>query len=100
MLGEHFSRDEQIAPRRQGVHATIQRQALDAAHRLARAYRRGYYQGITGDWRSWLARQHDTLEVTGSSPVSPICCKSRRTQGKRTLPRKALKTLHIHAKRG
>lgn len=25
----------------------------------------------TGDWRSWLARQHDTLEVTGSSPVSP-----------------------------
>ena len=24
-----------------------------------------------GDWRSWLARQHDTLEVTGSSPVSP-----------------------------
>src|SRR4051812_50193518 len=26
----------------------------------------------SGDWRSWLARQHDTLEVTGSSPVSPI----------------------------
>jgi hypothetical protein len=27
---------------------------------------------IEGDWRSWLARQHDTLEVTGSSPVSPM----------------------------
>src|SRR3954469_15345655 len=24
-----------------------------------------------GDWRSWLAHQHDTLGVTGSSPVSP-----------------------------
>lgn len=25
----------------------------------------------TGDWRSWLARLHDTQEVTGSTPVSP-----------------------------
>ncbi len=24
-----------------------------------------------GDWRSWLARLHDTQEVTGSTPVSP-----------------------------
>src|SRR5690606_41580153 len=24
-----------------------------------------------GDWRSWLARMHDTHEVTGSNPVSP-----------------------------
>src|SRR5437660_10368761 len=27
---------------------------------------------ITGGWRSWLAHQHDTLGVTGSSPVPPI----------------------------
>jgi outer membrane protein OmpA-like peptidoglycan-associated protein len=26
----------------------------------------------SGDWRSWLAHQYDTLGVTGSSPVSPI----------------------------
>ena len=26
----------------------------------------------TGHWRSWLARLHDTQEVTGSSPVWPI----------------------------
>ena len=25
----------------------------------------------SGDWRSWLARLHDTQEVTGSIPVSP-----------------------------
>ena len=25
----------------------------------------------TGRWRSWLARLHDTQEVTGSSPVRP-----------------------------
>ena len=31
-----------------------------------------------GDWRSWLARMHDTHEVTGSSPVSPSQFKSRR----------------------
>ncbi len=29
----------------------------------------GYEQ--LGDWRSWLARLHDTQEVTGSIPVSP-----------------------------
>ena len=28
--------------------------------------------GIPGGWRSWLAHQHDTLGVTGSSPVPPI----------------------------
>ena len=27
---------------------------------------------ISGGWRSWLAHQHDTLGVTGSSPVPPI----------------------------
>lgn len=34
-----------------------------------------------GDWRSWLARLHDTQEVTGSSPVSP-------TSPEPTLPRR------------
>ena len=32
-----------------------------------------------GDWRSWLARIHDTDEVTGSSPVS-LTFFSRRAQ--------------------
>ena len=30
------------------------------------------FDDFPGDWRSWLAHQHDTLGVTGSSPVSPI----------------------------
>ena len=33
----------------------------------------GYEQ--LGDWRSWLARLHDTQEVTGSIPVSPTTSK-------------------------
>jgi hypothetical protein len=40
-------------------------------------YDRGYITASRlrrlGDWRSWLARLHDMQEVTGSSPVSPIC---------------------------
>ena len=28
-------------------------------------------EATRGDWRSWLARDNDTVEVTGSSPVSP-----------------------------
>ncbi len=31
-----------------------------------------YSLSLKGLWRSWLARMHDTHEVTGSSPVRPI----------------------------
>tara|TARA_E500000075_G_C6705753_1_gene182089 strand:- start:57 stop:380 length:324 start_codon:yes stop_codon:yes gene_type:complete len=32
----------------------------------------------SGDWRSWLARLHDTQEVTGSIPVSPTIFELRK----------------------
>ncbi|MDB5333154.1 MAG: hypothetical protein JWP03_4305 [Phycisphaerales bacterium] len=40
-----------------------------------------------GGWRSWLAHQHDTLGVTGSSPVPPNEPNSRRTRRTRNPPR-------------
>jgi len=30
------------------------------------------HRAVPGRWRSWLARFHDTEEVTGSNPVRPI----------------------------
>jgi hypothetical protein len=38
---------------------------------------------ILGDWRSWLARLHDTQEVTGSIPVSPTLLKALKSLGQR-----------------
>ena len=42
----------------------------------------GYEQ--LGDWRSWLARLHDTQEVTGSTPVSPTTPKPLRALRQRS----------------
>ena len=44
-------------PRLQGSHAYSGKSLIGYEH--------------SGDWRSWLARLHDTQEVTGSIPVSP-----------------------------
>jgi hypothetical protein len=56
----------------------------------------------TGGWRSWLAHQHDTLGVTGSSPVPPIFDKSADRRKLRACPvgqcgrPQALETLRQH----
>ncbi len=45
----------------------------------------GYTWASPGDWRSWLARMHDTHEVTGSNPVSPTSMPAQ-PQGERDEP--------------
>src|SRR5690606_2853476 len=47
----------------------------------------GYTWPTKGDWRSWLARQYNTLEVTGSSPVSPTTQRTAALTGVAVLSR-------------